>query len=216
MPTGSLLPDAAIDCPIFLGKIGTSGQILCLGHQPHLPRLFHYAQIDNEDIKNFVLETYRPLTSPDGKGNWTNMQPFSVLFPLSVYGKRGVWVETTLRHFSFKAIAKKIPKNILKLAKQAVGLSTTSGHSYESWAPTGLKIGNEDSRKRMVRFCNYTQASDFPPSLNTSSSVCGRPVRALSNVFIDVYIIRIRHQIQPRRAQAIRYYSISFFIEDRY
>ncbi|CAM9496040.1 unnamed protein product [Ectocarpus sp. 13 AM-2016] len=124
--------------------------------------------IDNEDIKKYVLETYRPLTSPDGKGNWTNMQPFSVLFPPSVDGKRGVWVETTLHHFSFKAIAmnirrvvtktaKKIPRNTVKIVKAAVGLNTKSLHIYERWVPPRLKFGNGDSRKRMVRFGNYTQ-----------------------------------------------------------
>ncbi|CAN0500557.1 unnamed protein product, partial [Ectocarpus sp. 12 AP-2014] len=124
--------------------------------------------IGNEDIKKYVLETYRPLTSPDGKENWTNMQPFSVLFPPSVDGKRGVWVETTLHHFSFKAIAmkisrvvtktaKKIPRNTVKIVKAAVGLNTKSLHIYKRWVPPRLKFGNGDSRKRMVRFGNYTQ-----------------------------------------------------------
>lgn len=135
--------------------------------------MLNFTQMDNEDdIKKYVLDTYRPLTSPDGKGNWTNMQPFSVLFSPYVDGERGVWVETTLSHFSFKAIAtkivKKIAKNIKKLAVAAVDLLKPLLYILRPWSPPPLKgIGN--SRDRMVCFRNLTQASDFPPSLSTSS-----------------------------------------------
>jgi len=120
--------------------------------------------MNDEDIKKYVLETYRPLTSPDGKGNWTDMQPLSVLFPPSVDGKRGVWAETAIRHFSFKALAKKtakkIARNTLKLARTAFGLRTKSPYIYGPFIPSRTTLGGGGSRKRMVRFGNNTKASD--------------------------------------------------------
>lgn len=58
--------------------------------------------LDDQDIKNFVFETYRPLTSPNGADGWTVMGAYSVrLPPPSASGHLGreVWVETALLHF---------------------------------------------------------------------------------------------------------------------
>lgn len=122
----------------------------------------------DEDIEKYVLETYRPLTSPDGKENWTSMQPFSVLLPPPVHGKQGVWVETALYHFSCKAIAKRIanriPRNLVKLGRTFIGKrAQKASYIYGRWVPTSIKLGGGDSRKRMVMLGNMTQVSDIPP-----------------------------------------------------
>ena len=65
--------------------------------------------ITDEEIERDILEAYRPLSSPDGVGNWTCIGPYSVVFRLEL-GQRGVWVETPVYHFSVTANAMKVDK----------------------------------------------------------------------------------------------------------
>lgn len=58
----------------------------------------HGQVVDNKEIENYVLETYRPLTSRNGLEDWTILGHYSVLFR-SVDGDQEVWVETALEHF---------------------------------------------------------------------------------------------------------------------
>ena len=65
--------------------------------------------ITDEEIEHDVLEAYRPLSSPDGVGNWTSLGAYSVVFRRRL-GQREVWVETPVHHFSVTANAKKVDK----------------------------------------------------------------------------------------------------------
>lgn len=64
--------------------------------------------VDDKGIKEYVLKTYRPVTSSNGMDGWAVLNPFSVLFPPPVRGEREVWVEIGLRHFCTVAIAMKV------------------------------------------------------------------------------------------------------------
>eukprot|EP00752_Nemacystus_decipiens_P017613 g15785.t1 len=59
--------------------------------------------VDDEDIVKHVLETYRPLTSPDGVKDWTVLGHYSVLVPPRGLVDREVWVEIALTHFCIVA-----------------------------------------------------------------------------------------------------------------
>eukprot|EP00903_Cladosiphon_okamuranus_P021121 g19402.t1 len=63
--------------------------------------------VDDADIETYVMNRTDPLASPDGKQDWTVMEPYSVVFRL-VQGQREVWVETTLRHYSTDANGSRI------------------------------------------------------------------------------------------------------------
>eukprot|EP00903_Cladosiphon_okamuranus_P015149 g14007.t2 len=63
----------------------------------------------DEEIERDILETYRPLTSPDGVDNWTALGKYLVVF-LRLLGQREVWVETPVCHFSAEANAIKVVK----------------------------------------------------------------------------------------------------------
>lgn len=69
--------------------------------------------ITDEEIERDILETYRPLSSPDGVENWTTLGPYSVVFR-RLHGQREVWVETWVEtpvyHFSSFANAMKTGK----------------------------------------------------------------------------------------------------------
>ncbi|CAN0080015.1 unnamed protein product [Ectocarpus fasciculatus] len=79
--------------------------------------------LDNEGIKKYVLETYKPLTSPNGVENWTVLGQYTVLFPPPVLGEPEVWVETDLHHFCFLA-------NAMILAEKGLAEIKTQNHSY--------------------------------------------------------------------------------------
>lgn len=55
--------------------------------------------VEESDIEKHILESYRPLTSPDGKHNWTVLEPYIVVFRV-VEEQREVWVATPVNHFS--------------------------------------------------------------------------------------------------------------------
>lgn len=63
--------------------------------------------VEEADIENHILESYRPLTSPDGKHNWTVLEPYLVVFRM-VEEQQEVWVETPITHFSTRANGIKI------------------------------------------------------------------------------------------------------------
>ncbi|CAM9227605.1 unnamed protein product [Ectocarpus sp. 12 AP-2014] len=65
--------------------------------------------VSDEEIEHDVLQTYRPLTSPDGVEDWTTLGPYSVIFRRPL-GEREVWVETPVNHFSVTANAMKTDK----------------------------------------------------------------------------------------------------------
>lgn len=54
--------------------------------------------VDDKDIEKYILEMYRPLTSPNGADDWTVQGRYSVVFHPG-NGDREVWVETALYHF---------------------------------------------------------------------------------------------------------------------
>ncbi|CAM9675081.1 unnamed protein product [Scytosiphon promiscuus] len=54
--------------------------------------------VTDETIERHIVESYRPLTSPDGESNWAVLGLYSVVFRL-VNGRREIWAETPLNHF---------------------------------------------------------------------------------------------------------------------
>lgn len=69
--------------------------------------------VSDKDIEKYVLEVYRPLTSPNGAEHWTVLGPYTVIFR-PVLGEREVWVEVALSHFctvthGVKMVAVNIP-----------------------------------------------------------------------------------------------------------
>lgn len=65
--------------------------------------------VTDEEIEHDILDTYKPLSSPDGVDNWTCLGPFSVVFRRWL-GQREVWVETPVYHFSITANAMNVDK----------------------------------------------------------------------------------------------------------
>lgn len=80
--------------------------------------------LDNEGIEKYVLETYRPLTSPNGADDWTVLGQYTVRFPPPVLGEREVWVENELHHFCTVANAMK------KVAEKGLASTANNNDSY--------------------------------------------------------------------------------------
>ena len=83
----------------------------------------HEQVLDNDGIEKYVLETYRPLTSPNGVEDWTVLRRYTVLVPPPVLGEREVWVETDVHHFCTLA-------NAMKVAERGLAKTETKNHSY--------------------------------------------------------------------------------------
>lgn len=65
--------------------------------------------ISDEEIEHDILQSYRPLSSPDGVGTWTTLGKYSIAFR-RLLGQREVWVETPVHRFSVTANAMKVDK----------------------------------------------------------------------------------------------------------
>ncbi|CBN78661.1 conserved unknown protein [Ectocarpus siliculosus] len=65
--------------------------------------------VSDEEIERDILKTYRPLTSPDGVGDWTTLGPYSVICRRQL-GEREVWVETPVNHLRVFSNAMKTDK----------------------------------------------------------------------------------------------------------
>lgn len=108
-----------------------------------------------------MLETYRPLTSPDGVNDWTVLGHYSVLFPPPALEGREVWVEVALNHFCTVAngVRTAIVPNI-----PGYNNDKPSDRPYYTGDIAGLfgrlrRKLKGGSAPPMVRFGNATQAS---------------------------------------------------------
>ncbi|CAN0127637.1 unnamed protein product [Scytosiphon promiscuus] len=108
--------------------------------------------VEDEDIEKYVLETYRPLTSPNGSEDWTVLEPYSVLFPPPVLGDREVWVETALCHFCFVANAKKVVANAMKVEG-----AETSSYLYDDVGRSRWRLPKGRPSVPRVFFGNVTE-----------------------------------------------------------
>ncbi|CAB1106731.1 unnamed protein product [Ectocarpus sp. CCAP 1310/34] len=118
--------------------------------------------VNDEDIEKHILETYRPLTSPDGVGNWTALEPYTVHFRSPVLGGREVWVEIALKHFCTVANGTKtavVPNIPGYNHKKSGNLPYLKGDIGGLFGPLRRKVSREKSARPMVRLGNATQAS---------------------------------------------------------
>lgn len=116
--------------------------------------------VDDTDIEKYVLETYRPLTSPNGMDGWAVLNPYSVLFPPPVLGNREVWVEIALCHFCIVANAIKVADNAMKVEGGA-----TKSYLYEDVGRSRWRLPKGRPSVPRVFFGNTTKARGFPPCL---------------------------------------------------
>lgn len=109
--------------------------------------------VDEKDIEKYVLEMYRPVTSPNGMDSWTVLDPFSVLFPPPVAGDREVWVETALFHFCTVAFAMKVAASAMKIEGAA-----TKSYLYEDVGRSRWRFPKGRPSVPTVFFGNDTKA----------------------------------------------------------
>lgn len=137
--------------------------------------------VDDQDIEKYILETYRPLTSPNGAENWTVLGRYSVHFPPPVLGDREVWVEIAVNHFCTVANGISVavvpnipgypnkPSNRPYYKKEIGGLFGTLRRKFrdKSATPT-VRLGNVT--KARVRFSVDVFQCCFCPSSNGNMS----------------------------------------------